>query len=592
MKKLLYAWGLFFALLSFTLLFSASAYASTNDFTIKSFDSKYELKRGDGNRSVLSTTETITAVFSDLDKNHGLERAIPNMYDGHTVELSIKSITNERGEDLQYTTHKSGDTTLVRIGDPDKYVHGENTYRITYAQQDVTKHYADTGKDEWYWDLNGTQWRVPIKNFSATIVMDESLRTELRREPKCYMGVQGSSETCEVTEAEGGVYSLTASDIGMGSGVTVAFGFNPDTFGQYEPSPLSRVAQALAVIKMIAYTVSIPAILLMSYMYRRKYNRLSETKQFATEFIPPKNTSVSAAANVVTPKGQVFAAQLIDLAVRHYISIVETRAKKFFKTARYDIVIKKDISTLLSEEREILSDMFGHEPKVDERIAMHELKNNVSYTIRLGDNGGKLDKLIQGEYSLREKSPDASKLFKNFAVIFTILSLLTFAWLAIVAAVMAWYFYKSLRPLTDKGVELRRYVLGLERYVSSTEKDRLAFLQGPETAEKVGYAVNTDSPGQLIKLYERTLPYAVLFGQEKEWGKRLGEYYQQSGGEPNWYASQGAFNAALFASSLSSFNIASAASSYSGSSSSSSVGGSGGGGFSGGGGGGGGGGGW
>jgi uncharacterized membrane protein len=92
----------------------------------------------------------------------------------------------------------------------------------------------------------------------------------------------------------------------------------------------------------------------------------------------------------------------------------------------------------------------------------------------------------------------------------------------------------------------------------------------------------------MVKLYERVLPYAILLGAEKEWSKRLGDYYQQTQASPDWYTGTTAFNAAVFTSTLHNF---SQASSYSAGSSSSS-GGSSGGGFSGGGGGGGGGGGW
>ena len=95
--------------------------------------------------------------------------------------------------------------------------------------------------------------------------------------------------------------------------------------------------------------------------------------------------------------------------------------------------------------------------------------------------------------------------------------------------------------------------------------------------------------GRLVKLYERVLPYAILFGQEKDWSKQIGQYYEQAGAQPDWYSGIGAFNAANFATSMNSLNysVTNTGSSYS-----SSTGGSGGGGFAGGGGGGGGGGGW
>jgi uncharacterized membrane protein len=114
-------------------------------------------------------------------------------------------------------------------------------------------------------------------------------------------------------------------------------------------------------------------------------------------------------------------------------------------------------------------------------------------------------------------------------------------------------------------------------------------LQSPEGAEKLEVTIDVNDKGQLVKLYERVLPYAILFGQEKGWNSQLGQYYESVNQAPDWYVGNNAvFNAAMFSSAMSSFNQVAG---YAGSSSSS-TGGSMGGGFSGGGGGGGGGGGW
>jgi hypothetical protein len=42
-------------------------------------------------------------------------------------------------------------------------------------------------------------------------------------------------------------------------------------------------------------------------------------------------------------------------------------------------------------------------------------------------------------------------------------------------------------------------------------------LQSPEGAERV----DVDDQAQLVKLYERLLPYAVIFGIEREWSEEL-----------------------------------------------------------------------
>jgi uncharacterized membrane protein YgcG len=152
------------------------------------------------------------------------------------------------------------------------------------------------------------------------------------------------------------------------------------------------------------------------------------------------------------------------------------------------------------------------------------------------------------------------------------------------------------RPvLTDAGAEQRDYLLGMRDYLQLAEADRLRMLQSPEGADRVDVGNHVD----LVKLYEKLLPFAVLWGIEDEWSKVLAIHYEAESTSPSWYVSQNAFNSSLFASSLVGLSTAVAAtatpvvtsssSSWSGSSGGSFSGGSSGGGFSGGGGGGGGG---
>jgi uncharacterized membrane protein YgcG len=174
------------------------------------------------------------------------------------------------------------------------------------------------------------------------------------------------------------------------------------------------------------------------------------------------------------------------------------------------------------------------------------------------------------------------------STILIILAVVTLSPPLLIAAIIGYAIAYSLWPLTAKGKELEGYLEGLKLYISVAEEERLKMLQSPEGAEKVG-SVDTDNAKQLVKLYERVLPYAVLFGQSKEWVRQLGAYYDESSVQPEWYSGNGVFNAVVFSSAMTSFN--SQMTTY-GSSESSSSGGSSGGGFAGGGGGGGGGGGW
>jgi len=565
-----------------------AAAATTNNFRITSYDIQYELSRDSEGRSVLKTKETVVADFPQANQNHGLERAIPSNYDGHSTSLDLQKVTDENGKSLSYSIKNSNGVSVLRAGDPDTYVHGLQTYVIEYTQRDVTRFYADTGRDEWYWDTNGTEWQVPIDALSVSVKIDPSLADARVGEPSCYKGAAGSNAYCSLLEGDKNTYNMQAYALEAGDNVTVAFGFNKGTFAVYTQSLFEKVVAAWVIVQMVSIPLAIALIIGFAIIWARRKYRTAEQNPIVAEYIPPKDASVIVSSQVVASSVSVFAAQLIDLAVRHYISIVETKPKSTWRQAEYDIVILSDLSNLRDEEKEIISDMFGHLPKIDERLALSKLSKDMSYSARTLDNDRKLKELLDKTYGIRTKSPKASRLFYGWAIALFVMGIITLTGAFIFAALFILGYAVTLRPLTDKGLELRRYLLGLDKYIKASEADRLKFLQGPDTAQKVGYDVDPSNPGQIVKLYERVLPYAIMYGREKEWGKRLGEFYQQSQTSPDWYVGTSAFNGAIFASTLQGF---SQASSYSAGSSSSS-GGSSGGGSSGGGGGGGGGGGW
>src|SRR5690606_5861148 len=125
------------------------------------------------------------------------------------------------------------------------------------------------------------------------------------------------------------------------------------------------------------------------------------------------------------------------------------------------------------------------------------------------------------------------------------------------------------------------HLVGLREYIRLAEADRLQMLQSVSGAERVA-----GPAGDVIKIYERLLPYAVLFGLERQWAAELGKYYDET--PPDWYNGSSGFHIATFSAGIGSLS-STVSTSYSGSSSSSAGGGSAGGGSSGGGGGGGGG---
>ena len=586
MKQLIALVGLILGSVVFMSAPSASA-SGLNDFTISSYNIAYQLGRNSQGASTLNTTETITADFPYSDQNHGIERAIPETYDGHSTKLDIISVTNAQSSALQYTTYESNGNTVVRIGDADRYVHGAQTYIISYQQQYVTDIFADTQADEFYWDTNGTDWEVPINALSVNLTVDSSLMSSLNGKTACYQGMNNATANCELSQMNG-TFSVTSGPMQAGENITLAVGFKPGTFTPYAPSLMERLVLIWLGLLLAGLIVALLVVVWAIVRWYLRTNRSAEKGTIIPEYLPPKDTSVTTSATIVHAQTKAFAAQLIDFAVRHYIKIYQTSEKSFWRRAEYEIEVIRDINTLLPEEQEILRDIFEDEPVVGTKLALKKLKNNTKVFSKMADNTKKLDKLVRGSYGLRAPNPAEKKWFTRTSLLLLILAVLTLNPFLLFAAIVVFILGYTLCPLTDSGLALSRYLAGLKEYIRVAEVDRLKMLQSPEGAVKVGN-VNPNDPAQLVKLYERVLPYAILFGQEKDWNAQLGRYYESTQASPDWFQGNGSlFTAAAFSGAISSFSTSA---SYSAPGSSSS-GGSSGGGFSGGGGGGGGGGGW
>lgn len=564
---------------------SGTAHADINNFRIVSYDIQYTLSKDTTNRSTLQTEETITANFVVPNQNRGIERSIPTSYDGHPTNLSIASVTDGRNASLPYTTYQSGDNTVLRIGDKNRYVHGLQTYKITYTQKDVTKHYTDNNRDEFYWDTNGTDWRVPIDALSVRLTLDDSIADKVQG-GSCYIGAANATNQCKLEHSEN-TFNTQAINMAAGENITIAIGFPPNTFATYQQTFIEKLRDLWLVGLFLSAIISPIVLIIIMIRYFRWKNRSSELGSIVTEFTPPKDTSVTTAAYTLGTANN-FAAQLLDFAVRHYIKIIETKPKSFWRPAEYDIEITKDVSQLLKEEQEILSDVFGHLPVVGEKLALKSLRNSAKFSARLTDNAEKLVKLARHTYGLRAKDESKSQWLFKWSRGLLIAAVITLNPIFLISAIIIFICSKTLWPLTDKGLALKRYLLGLREYIKVAEADRLKMLQSPEGVQKVG-AIDPSDSTVILQLYEKALPYAVLFGQEKEWNKQLGHYYEATNTTPTWYGGSTAFNSAVLASSISSFSAS--ANTY-GNSYNSSSSGSSGDGSSGGGGGGGGGGGW
>lgn len=610
---------------------AAPASASANDFSFKSFEGDYYLEKGTNGEGNLKIEETLIASFTIPNQNHGIERCIPTRYrNSGSLEVSSIDVYQDNLPAIFTPRNTSDGFTCIRIGNASEYVYGEVEYEIVYNYKNVIVSYADTDYQELYWDTNGTSWSQPFGSLTARLHLDDATYTALQPDQKlitpfsCYVGSYGESgqSRCRITESTSDtehIITFATQNLRAGENLTMNAMFKTGTF-----AAITQAKSLLLIGIMLALTgiyISIIAVLLNKR--KKQADKISAAKAPApVQYTPMPNMTVAQMKEVYlkSTKGSANVATLIELAVRHKIEL-EKGEKKRFGGYHWKVHVK-NLDEVVREQEIVLEILNGgKEVSVGDTI---EVKNHTATsTLQLlaKSFGEKVEDALKTkglyEESTKKSSGAAALLifvivfflifgFSGFAVLIELLSDLTkntgnviyvggtvfaiflpisiVAFLIITIAISANTAKYKRRTL--KGIEASKYLDGLKEYMELAEADRLKFLQSVKGADTTNNGI--------VKLYEKLLPYAIIFDIEDSWMDELNKYYNMADvSDPTWVAHGVLLSSRDFrtfntytASTISSSTMSSSSGSSSGFS------GGGGGGFSGGGGGGGGGGGW
>jgi len=623
---------------------SGTVRTDVSDFTFSSYDADYYLSRDAAGHSTMKTVEKITAVFPEEDQNRGITRAIPQYYDGVPLETRVVSLSDTNGVTEAYDTRDDGEFLELDLG-TDDYVHGSVTYTITYTQQNVVRAFADTEDDELYWDTNGTGWDQPFDRVSARVHVDPSITEFLTGDAACYQGEEGSTDTCDIASADddtqgGTLFTSSAVNLAGGENMTVAIGFQPGTFEQvaavdvpdgsdggdectdydgngwcgygegglslfphYAEPPIWSTAIAI-VLAILGLGGTIWAVVRRLFFGPRD---AAGRGIIIPQYSVPKGLNLLEAAAIIGKPNTGVSSQIVSFAVRGNLRVLDypVTASGADYTLQY---VNSDNTDPL--EKHLLTVLFGYNPLAGAVREIGITDDTLARALEQVRGQAQTSLTARG---FRKKASAKGGVFVALGlvalfiveVVFTVASGANNAfspWMFAALPVTFIGIFVALGVswkrgvLTETGVEQRDYLLGMRDYLELAEKDRFRVLQSPEGAERV----DIGDQQQLVKLYEKLLPFAVLWGVENRWTEELAVYYAQVTVEPSWYIGSDGFNSVRFGYALSGLSQSvltsstptpppPSTSSWSGSGGGSFSGGSGGGGFSGGGGGGGGG---
>ena len=551
---------------------------------IISFDSQIEVKED----SALIVTETIKVHAKGRKIKRGVYRDFPTRYkdrfgNDYVVGFEIIEILRDGIED-SYNMKNLSNGKRIYIGEKEVFLKtGDYTYTIVYETTRQLGFFDD--HDEIYWNVTGNGWDFPIEKASATVILPESVKSEII-DMRCYTGMQGSGESACIIKSnlyQEPIFDTTRT-LNLREGLSI-FASWPKGYIE-EPTSLMKFQYFISDNKDILIAL-LMLICLSVYFYLAWDNVGRDPKKgvIVPLFHPPEKMS-PAAMRFLLKMGydnKIFTAAVLNMAVKGYIRIVEKESgllggKSYVLKREDDEKLK-----LLSKEEQNAAKLL-----LINKTDGLELVNTNHRVIKSAINslqkglGKQLEQVhfhsnkgVFGMGFLIYSVLSVCSIFMSKSGFFTPVSMII---VLVGGLILNVVFAHLLKAPTLQGRKLLDRIEGFKMFLSVTEKERMNLLNPPD---------------QTPELFEKYLPYALALGVEQKWSEQFSTVFErlaQAGRayHPYWYHGRhGDFRANDFSNNLSnSFsNAISSSSTPPGSS-------SGGGGFSGGGGGGGGGGGW
>lgn len=522
----------------------------------------------------ITITEKIHYYFPT--SKHGIFRKIPTSYKVKggfqrptiLVVKNLKYYPEGKPHDIRdsYTKSTEFGYTNLKIGDKDEYISGKYVFEITYSLTHATN-FFDT-HDELYLNITGNEWNVPIDKVKTTIVLPGEITKYL-----CYTGRNDSTEeNCSVIEKQSGTenkISFEANDLKTYEGLTAVIAMPKGTLKD------TRNEQKIQfLLANIGILLPIPVILFLFFFIQN--NNYNKKLTVIPHYNPPKDIYPTLASAVLQNANinKAVAGEIIQLAISGYITIEQTEKKKYI--LHKENKKKTELNTIQST---LLNGLFGDKDEVD----ISTLSTSFYNTINQISTALTAEQETHGFLDKRNKNFKQALIgiglvlgigcffALNLAIQYALLGWFAGVLVSAVAILVSSHFVDIRAELGNQ----RYYeLLGLKMYINTAEKHRIEFHNDPKKFSGV---------------FEKLLPYAIIFGLEKKWAEEFSDIYKQ----PDWYTGDfDTFDAHMLTRSVSNINSGigkavtkSYSSSHGGSGGSGFSGGSSGGGFGGGGGG-------
>ncbi|MGV8846339.1 DUF2207 family protein [Tessaracoccus sp.] len=502
------------------------------DPAMESFHGRYHAQ-STGDQVRVQVREEISV---RLKNERGIIRDLITTYGDSHLDISGITVEDEEGTPVNFRERRdrrTGDIE-IRIGSDSYRMTSLETYVIGYT---INKAMVGTRESQaLYFNTNGTEWNNGFKEFSARLDVDDSLAAHLNGSLDCYQGGAGSQGRCEVLQS-GNTFTVALPEgLQARENVTLDIGFDADTITNPLPPVKARSHGWVGIAILVGIGALALALALIARWFVRDL-RHGETG-VVTQFTPPEEMEPLVAADFLGRPERGAAAHLAWLVLSGHADITTSSERtgtppgpdvdRLSASQRAeldeDLRLRWHRDELPGRLRTITELLFG-DPDTYLRLSEFRRTSNLLKAqhyrdLAVQDLGlrrdstlgpwvlwiGYLSLIGYGAYQVWIGLDGLSWWFLLGGVVGTMLLLL------------AVHLAPSHGRLTKPGREMRRYLMGLERFVTTSEANRIAWLQNAETAPR---------EDDRIHLYERLLPWAIIFGAERSWVQLLGTMYNQ-----------------------------------------------------------------
>lgn len=440
------------------------------------------------------------------EPRHGIFRFIPYRDDigGKRVDRYFEEIDVEQ---IKFSSFKENLNMVIKIGDADKYVDGLQTYTITYRIINPLNFFEQN--TEFYWDLIGTAWEVPIEQIRFSITFpDKVLLT--RDDVRCFTGGAGKAgEDVTFSVQPNGVTGQTTRAFSYGEGLTVAVNLDKDVF-----KPMSGWRWFLKRHGLLLAPI---AFLIGAFyaMYHARNRRMT----IMTEYFPPDGISPAIAGGFVdhSVDSNDVLSLIPHLANMGYLRLEVEEGKGLFAKDKVTFVrLKEAGEDLLPFENHFFNALFAY----GDRVQLESLKNK--FYVHLGAVQSSVKGWIhnQGWYeSGQKKLAGLVGLGGVIAIgwgVFALFARQNSDGLALIGTGILMFFLSTrFNKRSPDGNKTYQRLEGFRRFVEKAERPVIERLL-------------KDDP----HYYDKTMPYALAFGYLKQWNRMFDGLLMEP---PSWY---------------------------------------------------------